>query len=136
MKTLKDGQDVTKLWYEQKLFKSEEFEESNAYSKALHDCCEAFINLVICEIKDPNLRFLMVSDMIERLEDLFISEYGIPIRYPTTVTHPSEGCATYYEHSVANLYNKMIGDWYKWNDEKKTAEINEDLLNEFLAHKK
>lgn len=136
MKRLKNGQDVTKLWHEQKLFKSEEFEESNAYSKALHDCCEAFIKLAICEIKDPDLRFLMVSDMIERLENLFIGEYGIPIRYPTAVTHPSEGRATYYEHDIIDLDNETIYPWYKWNDEKKTAEIDEDLLNEFLAHKK
>lgn len=136
MKRLKNGQDVTKLWLEQKLFKSEEFEESNAYSKSLHDCCEAFIKLAICEIKDPDLRFLMVSDMIERLDDLFIAEYGIPIRHPTTVTKPSEGCATYYEHNIIDLDNKTIYPWYKWDDEKKTAEVDEDMLNEFLAHRK
>lgn len=134
MKNLKNGQDVTELWKEHKLFETEEFEESNKYSKSLDDWCEAFIKLTIGEIKDPELKATMVKDIIDSLEDLFIGGYHIPIRYPTTVTSLSKGTSTYYEH---NFFpgSELIGPWFKWNDEKKTAEIDEPALSEWL-HKK
>lgn len=134
MKKLKNGQDVTELWKEHKLFESEDFEESNKYSKSLDGWCEAFIKLAIGEIKDPELKATMVKDMIDSLEDLFIGRYSIPIRYPTTVTSFSKNRSTYYEHNFLPG-SDMIGPWFKWNDDKKTAEIDEAALNEWL-HKK